>query len=1423
MTTAYQVDLVFQATGAERQLGGLERRLQQLEQRAAQINLGGGGNSFAGLSQGANQATAAVAALNAAILGSGGVAATSAAAATAGLGATAAAAATAGAATATGAKKGADAAKAQEQALKGVSAAMKQAIQDARAYALLEMQFQQSPNEFAARMRQAREQMLQRNAAGVAGLAPGGAYRAPNIPSAGAGASADKLRSVGRGAKEAAAGVNTLEAALAELGIAFSAVATIRFIFFKTAELETQTRSLKVLTGDLNKAKEIVQQLQQYGSVTPFTSTELVDAAKRLAAYGIEADKLVATTKRLGDVSGATGAELSGLVLAYGQVQAKGRLQGEELLQFTERGVGLQAELQKMYGLSGKEFQKALEQGRFSAKAVEVAIIRLTSAGGKYADGAISQSTTLNGKLSTLMDSVDALARTIGTALDPVFKWALDRATVTINEIKRLIDTAMNPGRAQVLDYIGRGEMPGYDFLGRNAQELENLLGGRKAYQDIFKEADKLAALRRQPVEEVRAQLIRDRLKRTRPELFPAETAGGKPETPPLDENRGANEQREAQDKARRVIELEEDTQRDILRLNKDTIKEIADFKIETAERANDLLRDLERDQLAANRRLEDAQLDLSTVQQRLSLTGSREEIEAAERIINADSDYRKSKLDRERKALDDSLARQQRFEEFKKDVAKTIGKMQEAYYKSYGDIQERYAINAAEILKVGAQNAGAIIEASATNAANTLGGGGAATSAAGGTAGGTAGGLSAGVDRIGGAYQFRGTTLAKNKKPGDYQSDPRENFFFDRRPQLIAGAKARIASLTPADWAALTYTVLTEAGPTDIGKLDVGANLLVRSANLGNAPISAVAKQPGQYAGVNGVGRIDLESVEAGRRRFGRQRYDAAMALLQGGGMPASTGPSTAATRGAIDGATIQRATAATARLTGATNECATTVKVFMESIGLNASVMDRSARSAENMGTVMTDWSQLRPGDIVARGRVGDPEHVGVYTGGPNVFHQSRGRGLKAGNYPDLGYFQQNGYFIRPNAAMTGGAAPGRVTPDLKPLPPRLNPDQFAGPDLRGVEQDFTAASRGLDATGRKAGETEGQAQAASILLEETRIIQGINEERRTGLRIGEEDMKQEQARLGYLRDGVLPAMAEKLALLDREADDDKRLLKIQETRYKAALDSGQLSKDLVPVYQELLKLTQGELAAVDGITAARRDQLVQMEALRKDPGNIITKGVGDARERLDELTNAGNNAVFVAKEAGQAFGALFKDIVDGSKTAEEALVAFLNRLADTFLNRVADIIAAQAELSLLKLFRVGGGPAAAAVGGAAAGGAGGGLESVLTNQDFLNYAGPVPTFAGGGYTGSGSRSGGVDGRGGFPALLHPNETVIDHSAGQAVGGGAITSNVVVNISGGQTTTTTDQPTNLSREIEGAVVAVLAKHRRPGGMLAN
>ena len=277
------------------------------------------------------------------------------------------------------------------------------------------------------------------------------------------------LSAIAAKAKNAAKSFGGFGKAAAIAAAAAGALAGLRFAFTQAGELEKATRSLKVLTGSLDDAKRIIGELQAFGTVTPFTSAELIDTAKRLKAFGFETEKIVDVTKRLADVAGATGADLGGIATAFGQIQAKGRLQGEELLQLQERGINLQDELQKMYGMTGDEFRKALEKGRFSAEAVNLALVKLTSTGGKYAEGAIAQSDTLFGKLSTLQDAFIRLGQNIGKALAPIFKFLIDQTTRLVNAINDIF--ARNAAINAVREREGKG---------RSRRELGRFMGSEE-------------------------------------------------------------------------------------------------------------------------------------------------------------------------------------------------------------------------------------------------------------------------------------------------------------------------------------------------------------------------------------------------------------------------------------------------------------------------------------------------------------------------------------------------------------------------------------------------------------------------------------------------------------------------------------------------------------------------------------------------------------------------------------------------------------------------------------------------------------------------------------------------------------------------------------------------------------------------------
>ena len=255
--------------------------------------------------------------------------------------------------------------------------------------------------------------------------------------------SLDKFGNAGKGASSK---VNTLTGTLKKLAAAFAVIKTAQFIFFNAAEIETQRKSLEVLTGSLSKTNKIIQELQDFGAVTPFKSSELIEQTKRLKAFGFETEELVDSTKRLANVAGATGADLQGIATAFGQIRAKGKLQREEELQLLERGVDITTELKRITGLQGEEFESAMRKGKIGADLVNQALINLTSEGGAFFGGATKQATTLNGKLSTLIDSVESLARTIGEQLSPAIKAALDFATQGVVAIEKIFKRFGNIG-----------------------------------------------------------------------------------------------------------------------------------------------------------------------------------------------------------------------------------------------------------------------------------------------------------------------------------------------------------------------------------------------------------------------------------------------------------------------------------------------------------------------------------------------------------------------------------------------------------------------------------------------------------------------------------------------------------------------------------------------------------------------------------------------------------------------------------------------------------------------------------------------------------------------------------------------------------------------------------------------------------------
>jgi len=249
------------------------------------------------------------------------------------------------------------------------------------------------------------------------------------------------IRDTGKSAKTASAGVGTLVGALKPLLAALAVVGSARFVFVKTAELESQRKSLEVLTGSIEKTNGIIKEMQDFGAVTPFTSSELIEITKRMKAFGVETENVTDMTRRIADIAGTAGADINSVSLAIGKVVAKNKFQQEENIMLLEKGINVTKELQKITGMSAEELADAMSDGAVSAEQFRKAIVNLTSEGGEFFGGASAQADTLNGRLSTLQDTVETLARAVGTELEDEIKTVLNLAIDAVSQITKLVES----------------------------------------------------------------------------------------------------------------------------------------------------------------------------------------------------------------------------------------------------------------------------------------------------------------------------------------------------------------------------------------------------------------------------------------------------------------------------------------------------------------------------------------------------------------------------------------------------------------------------------------------------------------------------------------------------------------------------------------------------------------------------------------------------------------------------------------------------------------------------------------------------------------------------------------------------------------------------------------------------------------------
>ena len=318
-----------------------------------------------------------------------------------------------------------------------------------------------------------------------------------------------------------------------------------------------------------------------------------------------------------------------------------------------------------------------------------------------------------------------------------------------------------------------------------------------------------------------------------------------------------------------------------------------------------------------------------------------------------------------------------------------------------------------------------------------------------------------------------------------------------------------------------------------------------------------------------------------------------------------------------------------------------------------------------------------------------------------------------------------------------------------------------------------------------------TDEEKLVASAQAESLYIQQKINEEREKGAK-AEKSLHLRQIMSGINEEtrGILKVQAarkQQQQQEDSEAEAQKKRFESIRDGYTLQIASiGKTAEQM-----EILKIRSQELkpeqtAEIERLLAlkiARQeayDTSMQQQAADMSLGDAFSS-INDEFSSMDEATQMalGSLAGSAVSTVATAMDQVSQLFAQGSGEAKAFMLVSKTLAAGNAIisGLVGELQINQAYAALAAST---GNPALITVGQA--------HGALMKTMGFVN-AGMImgqaaASFDGGGFTGMGARAGGVDGKGGFPAILHPNETVIDHSKGQSMG-----TNVTINIQANDT----------------------------------
>lgn len=212
------------------------------------------------------------------------------------------------------------------------------------------------------------------------------------------------------------------------------------------ADLETLETSFISLTGGAKQARDMVADLNKFTAETPFQLEQVGKAARQLIAAGTDISEVNMQLQFLGDIAATSGSSIDEIAAIFAKVQAKGKVELENLNQLAERGIPIFTALSEATGLLPSQ----LGAGAVTVEQFNETLKSFAEEGG-FANGAMQRlSETAAGRFSTALDNLKLAGAELGNVLLPTINKLLEFVTDLAQRF-----TALNGTTQQMIVEMG--------------------------------------------------------------------------------------------------------------------------------------------------------------------------------------------------------------------------------------------------------------------------------------------------------------------------------------------------------------------------------------------------------------------------------------------------------------------------------------------------------------------------------------------------------------------------------------------------------------------------------------------------------------------------------------------------------------------------------------------------------------------------------------------------------------------------------------------------------------------------------------------------------------------------------------------------------------------------------------------------------